>query len=438
MSFDALSCDVAVIGAGLAGLAATDYLVEKGIDAHLFEAQAFCGGRVFTRHLVEGLHFEEGALSFSDAEETLWKYVHRFSLDVIEQSSIDKQFHFRGLTGNFSDKGHFLEGEEKNIILTDLLGYYLSRIDLKADEPVASALKKAGASEIAMQWLIENTLLGLIGDSIENVSVLAMQAFFTQYKGSKKLFAFKGGNDHLPQALSQHLAQRVHLNFPIKKIKQCATALLLEGKQPVYAKKVILAVPLKALQQIEITPPLPKAMQEAMCSIPYTTCSRLTLTSSPGLFKEIRGGVVATAPAGWFRDQTLFQNNPDQATVVSLNCVGQAARKMQAETKRTQHAVAELKIFAPDAAEAAFEGHFYSWNEVAWIQGGYAYYPPGKFCLQKVLATAIGNVHFAGEHTSEKFASMNGALESGIRTAQEIIAEKLDLLKPKKVDVHTD
>jgi len=40
--------------------------------------------------------------------------------------------------------------------------------------------------------------------------------------------------------------------------------------------------------------------------------------------------------------------------------------------------------------------------------------------LQNSLRKIEGRIHFAGEHTSDKFSSMNGAIESGIRVAKEI------------------
>jgi monoamine oxidase len=38
----------------------------------------------------------------------------------------------------------------------------------------------------------------------------------------------------------------------------------------------------------------------------------------------------------------------------------------------------------------------------------------------QIAAAPEGRVHFAGEHTSVHRASMNGALESGVRAASEI------------------
>lgn len=39
-----------------------------------------------------------------------------------------------------------------------------------------------------------------------------------------------------------------------------------------------------------------------------------------------------------------------------------------------------------------------------------------------VISRVEGRIHFAGEHTSRLSTSMDGALESGVRVAQEIDA----------------
>jgi len=427
VSNPSISCDVAIVGGGLAGLAAADFLKEKGIDAKIFEAQGVAGGRVFTNRNSSGAHCEIGAFSFTDAEKTLWKYIHRFSLEAVAQSPIDREFHFNGITGHFSDKGDFLEGEEVHIKLKDLLPFYLGRMEKRGeDESVASSLQRAGASEKAIQWLQENTIIGLLGDSLEKVSLLFMRQFLAQYEGSNATYSLRGGNDGLSKALVTHLKERVYFNFPILKIVRTASSIILEGNQRVFARKAIIAVPLAALKQIEFSPPLPKEKQEAISTVPYTACSQVRFIGPAGIFKEIRGGVFASTdhPPGWYRDQTSSQAKQDQATVFSMSFTGPEARKKQGvpDKESAQEVLDGLKPFA-HLGQVKWEDHFFSWNEVKWVQGGYACYPPGKLPLQKILEVPVEELHFAGEHTSEKPASMNGALESGIRAAQECITK---------------
>lgn len=88
----------------------------------------------------------------------------------------------------------------------------------------------------------------------------------------------------------------------------------------------------------------------------------------------------------------------------------------------------------------------YCWHHSPWAKGSYAYWGPGQYNGYKNCVTEkdkstdkisfagyegvpepynkeqTGNCHFAGEHTSFMFQGyMNGAVESGIRVANEII-----------------
>ena len=61
------------------------------------------------------------------------------------------------------------------------------------------------------------------------------------------------------------------------------------------------------------------------------------------------------------------------------------------------------------------------WNEDPWIKGSYSF--PGVGQAKDFLKLAMaqeGVVHFAGEHTSIHRASMNGAIESGVRANKEV------------------
>jgi monoamine oxidase len=68
------------------------------------------------------------------------------------------------------------------------------------------------------------------------------------------------------------------------------------------------------------------------------------------------------------------------------------------------------------------KGQTQSWMQNRYALGEAAVFAPGQFTtLHAAIPTREGNVHFAGEHTSLKHAWIEGAIESGIRTALEII-----------------
>ena len=60
------------------------------------------------------------------------------------------------------------------------------------------------------------------------------------------------------------------------------------------------------------------------------------------------------------------------------------------------------------------------WNEDKWIKASYSYSGIGQKDFRDILSKTEQPFYFAGEHTSTNYASMNGAIESGVRVSKEI------------------
>jgi monoamine oxidase len=71
---------------------------------------------------------------------------------------------------------------------------------------------------------------------------------------------------------------------------------------------------------------------------------------------------------------------------------------------------------------AAYEDH---WAKDPWVKGAYSFYKVGQYATYGGIAAATqGRVHFAGEHTSiNNQGFLDGAVETGVRAAQEIFAQ---------------
>jgi monoamine oxidase len=64
-----------------------------------------------------------------------------------------------------------------------------------------------------------------------------------------------------------------------------------------------------------------------------------------------------------------------------------------------------------------------TWEDDPFVRGGYAYLDPAfDPAWRPLLARRAGRLVFAGEHTSEDWQGyMNGAVESGVRAAHELL-----------------
>jgi monoamine oxidase len=91
------------------------------------------------------------------------------------------------------------------------------------------------------------------------------------------------------------------------------------------------------------------------------------------------------------------------------------------EADRLRVGLQEAAKIWPEAPRHFEGGAVKYWNEDPWIRGSYSFEGVGQARdFLQIAAAPEGCVHFAGEHTSVHRASMNGALESGVRAAAQV------------------
>jgi monoamine oxidase len=102
-------------------------------------------------------------------------------------------------------------------------------------------------------------------------------------------------------------------------------------------------------------------------------------------------------------------------TGVDAEALGKLSR-----AERLRQALAETTKIWPEAPRYWESAAVKYWNEDPWTQGSYTFLGVGQRGYRDIAGKTEGRVHFAGEHTS--YASMNGAIKSGVRVADEIRA----------------
>ena len=137
----------------------------------------------------------------------------------------------------------------------------------------------------------------------------------------------------------------------------------------------------------------------------------------PSMFTDGVAGMVAAARNG---------EDPTEVTSFTAWAMGPNAQRLDALPPEQ---AADLVIQEIEAVRPAARGQLeflglQSWGTDPFAKGGWAYFHPGQVTrFGAAMDAPHGRIRFCGEHLSRANRGMEGAMESGERVAEEIIAE---------------
>lgn len=441
-----------VVGAGLAGLSAAFELTQTGHDVTVFEARTRAGGRVQTLRdpFSDGMYAEAGAVSFSDAHDLTLKYAKLFNLPIVAEDSRDLAFtasikgkQSKAKRGEKMQWPVNLTPEERSLGMTGLWSKYVEPVvrqmgnAVASDWPPASLakydqitfeefLRQQGLSSEAVAAL-RLGYLDLFGDGVGAISALQLLRD-TALQTGKKWYMINGGNDLLPRGFASRLADKIHYNTPVMRIEHDTHGVRVVfvqfgASQEMMADYAICAIPFSTLKKIEVVPSFSPEKQRAIVELSYTSVARVLLQSRNKFWvhEGLSGEAYTDLPVILVAEATSNQQGP--RGILFANMTGAQARRVAAmrEPERISFTVQTTEELFPGIGEHFEGGISKCWDEDEWARGGYAWFKPGQMIsLMPSIARPEGRVHFAGEHTSAWPGFMQGALESGVRTAREI------------------
>lgn len=445
---------ILILGAGLAGLAAGYELAQAGHEITILEAQMRPGGRVLTfrEPFSDGLYAEAGAGRIPDNHDLTLHYVRHFGLTLVPfyPDELARVFFLRGKRVRIQPRSEVdlsqlpfeFTPEERRVGMSGLVQKYFGSAlrnigDPGApDWPVGPAkaydsvtmtefLREQGASVGAIELLD----LPFATDADDRISFLfnLREIWYASHETTR--YKIKGGNDLLPKAFAAKLRNCIHYGSPVVRIEQDsdkvrAIALQSATHQTFEADRLICTIPFPALRKVEVHPPFSEAKRKAIDELAYDTITRVILQCRSRFWEQdgCNGfGISDLEQETW---QPTFDQPGPRGLLVSYMCLsaGQRAGAMD-EDKRLEFASGDMEKMYPGVRENLEGAVSKVWHTDPWVGGATALPSPGQLtsiCLG--IERPEGRVHFAGEHTSRFQGWMQGALQSGLRAAREVIA----------------
>ncbi|KAK8061232.1 flavin containing amine oxidoreductase [Apiospora hydei] len=451
--------DVAIIGAGLAGLTAAHEVLGAGLSCVVLEARDRVGGKTWSQPLSggQGGVAEMGAAWINDVNQTkMIALARRYKLELIEQNTtgncVLQSFDGKASTFPYGELPRFDQATLEDVArIRDMCEADCQALDTFAPKNTEldsmtfeAYLRSRGASETSLATATVWTR-AMLGAEPSDMSAL----FFLNYcrsgggllqmrsdrKGGGQHLRIRQGTQSFAEAFARDLpAGTVRLNKPVARVVQDGPSYVkvVDTDGATYrVRKLITTVPSPALSHIDFTPRLHPAKEAWSQSAGYGFYTKAIV-----VFKRpfwVTKGLCGLAqsfvgPASVIRDTSSPADDKHALTCFMSGPPGQAWAALP-EAERNEKLLEQLGVIYADRAAVdsnLVEVLKYDWADDRWAGYGCpcASLPPGVLDTlgSASLREPLGNLHFAGTETAGDWKGyMEGAVRSGERAAKEVV-----------------
>jgi monoamine oxidase len=441
--------DVAIVGAGFAGLTAARDLVAAGCSVVVLEARDRVGGRVLNDHTADGVPLEVGGQWVGPTQDRLEKLAADMGVDTYPTyDDGENLLYAKGRATRYTGTIPKLT----RTVLADV-GQAQLRIDRMAEQVPLDAPWRAPKAEqwdgqTFETWIRRNVvtptgraLVRLMVTSVSgaepcDLSLLHLLAYIhsaglqdraLSVAGGAQERRFVGGSQEVANRLAARLGDVVRLDNPVRVIVQDEALVTVEADQDTArARRAVVAVPPALAGRIVYDPPMPARRDQLTQKTPMGSVIKcMAVYDEPFWRREGLSGQVAS-DIGPVR--ITFDNTPHTgAPAVLLGFIeGRDAREWSERAPdERRRAVVDCfaRYFGPRAANPV-EYLERDWSAEEWTRGCYgAHLPPGVLTqFGPALTEPVGAIHWAGTETAAVWAGyIDGAVRSGERVAREVL-----------------
>jgi monoamine oxidase len=398
--------DVAVVGAGAAGLAAARALAREGLSVLVLEARARVGGRAFTRHFEPGIVFDLGC-----------EWLHSADRNGLVDVARDLGWTLARNEPNWGEQSldlNFPASAQREF--NAALAAFDARVDDEARHTKDAAADECLAPGNRWNGLIDAVSTYVNGAELANVSIQDSASYLDTHIN----WRVERGYGALIAALASSL--EIALETEVSCVDHSGPHIVLAtARGNIRASRVLCTLPTDviAAEALRFVPAIPSKIAAAS-ALPLGNAEKAMLRWDGPEILPLDGhlfGAIDRARTG------SYDLRPLGRPCIQAFYGGQLARDLVCQDALIAFAIDELVNLLGSEIRSRLKGVAASaWAISAFSRGSYSHALVGHAGCRAQLAAPIDDrLFFAGEATSPTFFSTaHGAFESGLRAAAEI------------------
>jgi monoamine oxidase len=447
---------VVVIGAGTAGLVCAYRLQQGGIAPRMIEASNRAGGRMFSLRdfFPDNQLTELGGEYIDSGHRTMRRLVDELGLKLndlgAKKDPAGEHAYFFNNRLVPVDAGFIdLFRPVAKAVANDLR---LMKVDseISYDTPHAREVDRLSIPEWFEKRSISGLATGILrsayvgeyGLEIDQQSALNLLLTMGDETPSDELrifgpsderFHIVEGNDSVPTRLAERLKSPVEFGTRLEAIAADGAGFRLTLRRDntvteAQADILVLALPFTILRQLDLRVKLPDTKRKAIHELGYGTNAKLITGFSRRVWEDVHSTGYTFTDLEFQCCWETSRGQPGAHAILTNFAGGNLGQHLDDGELQDRAAAfaSQVERIYPGAVDAftkkAVRQH---WPSSPFALGSYTCYKPGQYTtLADSVATPVGNLFFAGEHTSADFNGyMEGAAESGERAAKEVLAK---------------